>query len=85
VTQLSAFAARGCTSVTGSLEISGSALTGLGFPALTTLGGALSLIDNPALPQCTALAFKDHLVAVHGYPGAWTISGNDTTASCPQL
>lgn len=60
------------------------ALTSFSLPALTTVGGSQLIVSgNPALPECLALAFKDHLVAAHGYAGIWTVSGNDTTATCP--
>jgi hypothetical protein len=72
-------------SIGGSLLVSlNTALTTISLPALTTVGGNQLIVSgNPALPECLALAFKDHLVAAHGYAGIWTVSGNDTTATCP--
>jgi hypothetical protein len=72
-------------SIGGSLLVSlNTALTSFSLPALTTVGGNQLIVSgNPALPECLALAFKDHLVAAHGYAGIWTVSGNDTTATCP--
>jgi hypothetical protein len=71
------------TGVSGTLGITNSRfLTNFNLPALTTVG-VLDIWGDPALPQCLAIAFKDHLVAAHGFAGPWTISGNDMTATCP--
>jgi hypothetical protein len=72
-------------SVGGSLDVAGNdALTSFSLPALTTVVGKyLDIRWNAALPECLAIAFKDHLVAAHGFTGTWTISGNNTIATCP--
>lgn len=49
---------------------------------LTTVG-SLCVHSNTALPECMALALKDHMVAAHGLAGTWYVTGNDTTATCP--
>jgi hypothetical protein len=68
----------------GRLSVSdNTALTTFSLPMLTTDGGPLEIFNNPSLPECVALAFKDHLIAAHGFTGSWYISGNDTTATCP--
>ena len=84
--------------VGGYLWIRGNQiLTSFNLPALTTIlppagtwnsgYGLLSptglMVDyNTSLPECIALAFKDNLIAAHGYTGVWSISGNDTAATC---
>jgi len=82
-TDLTGFSLPVLTTVGGFSIVSNAALTGLSFPGLTNAGGGLYVTDNPVLPQCLALGFKDHLVAVHGWAGTWSISDNDTTATCP--
>jgi hypothetical protein len=72
------------TSVSGTLAIVNSRfLISFNLPALSTVGVAQHIWGDAALPQCLAIAFKDHLVSAHGFTGAWTITGNDTTAICP--
>jgi len=68
----------------GALTIDNNAALrrGVELISLTTVG-SLTITDNTAFPQCMAIALKDHLVAEHGFTGSWTISGNDTTATCP--
>jgi hypothetical protein len=82
-TALTSFSLPALTSIGGGLNVeSNTALTSFSLPALTTLG-SLFAANNTALPQCLALAFKDHMIAAHGFTGSWTISGNDATATCP--
>lgn len=72
------------TTVDGVLEVSNNfVLTDFAFASLSTLGGPLYVQGNPSLPECQAMAFKDHLVAAHGFTGAWSIYGNDWAATCP--
>jgi hypothetical protein len=72
------------TTVGGQVMIyANPALTSLDLPALAVVGGDLCVAYNHLLPECRVLALKDHLVAVHGYAGAWHVVGNDTTATCP--
>jgi hypothetical protein len=59
-----------------------ASLTSFSLPALTTLPYGFTVESNPSLPQCLALAFKDHMVTAHGFTAPWYISGNDTTATC---
>jgi hypothetical protein len=84
-TALTSFSLPLLTRVGGKLDVhNNAALTTISLPALTTVGGNQLIVSgNPALPECLALAFKDHLVAAHGYAGIWTVSGNNTTATCP--
>jgi len=50
---------------------------------LATLVGSLVVVSNTVLPECFALAFKDHLITAHGFVGGWTIRNNNTAATCP--
>jgi hypothetical protein len=68
-------------SAEAGLYIAGnSVLSELGLPALT-MAGSLEVAGNAAYPQCRAEAVLSHLTSppAHGS----TISGNDTTATCP--
>jgi len=47
------------------------------------VGGGLHFTDNTVLPECLAIAFKDHLVVAHGFAGPWTITGNGASTTCP--
>jgi hypothetical protein len=69
---------------TGSLDIeNNTVLTSFSLPVVTTVGW-LVIRDNPTLPECLAIAFKDHLVTAHGgFSGVCDIFYNDTTATCP--
>jgi hypothetical protein len=64
-----------------SLRLEGNAvlssLTGLNN--LSSASSTLSIQDNPALPQCAALAFSTRLTG----NATRTISGNNTSATCP--
>jgi hypothetical protein len=81
---LTNFSLPALTTVGGALEVFlNNALTSFSLPALTTVGGGLEITRNPAMPQCFALAFKDHMVAAHGFTGPWAIASNNTTATCP--
>jgi hypothetical protein len=60
-----------------------NALTSFSLPALTTLSVEFYVLGNPSLPECFALAFKNHLVAAHGFAGNSIIKFNDVTATCP--
>ncbi len=65
----------------GDLEvIENGVLADLRVPVLTTVRWSLVIRDNIALPECAADAILDRLVA---FTGTSTISGNDTTATCP--
>jgi len=57
-----------------------SLLSTMAMPVLQAVSNWLSIIDNPAYPQCRAEAILAQLTAV---PANVTISGNDTTATCP--
>jgi len=72
------------TTIDGALQIQNEvALTTFSFPALSSLGGDfLAISGNPALPQCLAVAFRDHVVSELGYAGASSIVGNDDAATC---
>jgi len=71
------------TTVGGRLFASfNAALATFSLPALSTVY-SLWIRNNAQLPECLALAFKDHLVVVHGFTGSWYISGNDSAATCP--
>jgi hypothetical protein len=80
---LTSFSLAALTTVLDLNVIGNAALTSFSLPVLATLSGFLDVRGNTALPECLALAFKDHLVAAHGFTGAWSIFGNDTTATCP--
>jgi hypothetical protein len=83
-TALTSFSLPALTTVGGDLWVSNdTALTTFSVPALNWILGNLTVQSNSALPECRALAFKDHLIAVHGLTGDWTISGNDTFETCP--
>jgi hypothetical protein len=81
---LISFSLPALTAVEGALDVgSNAALTSFALASLSTLGGPLYVQGNTSLPECQALAFKDHLVTAHGFTGSWFISGNDTAATCP--
>ena len=55
-------------------------LTTMELPALATVHGPLTITGNTAYPQCAAEAI---LAQLGGPTGTATISGNDTSATCP--
>lgn len=57
-----------------------AALASLSLPALEG-AGSLEVVGNPALPECTALALRDRLVAAGAIRSA-SIYGNDAAALC---
>ena len=64
-----------------NLDIEGNGLLStVAMPALQVVGNGIWISDNPTFPQCRAEAILAQLTAV---PPTVTISGNDTTATCP--
>jgi len=64
-----------------NVDIEGnSLLTTVSMPELRAVGNRIWISDNPTFPQCQAEAILAQLTAV---PPTVTISGNDTTATCP--
>jgi hypothetical protein len=63
------------------LDISdNTGLTTVNVPALARVDSGFTIRGNTSYPQCAAEAI---LAKVVNASGAWTISGNDTTATCP--
>jgi hypothetical protein len=70
-------------SIGGYLWITGfESLTSVRLPSITSLGGNLSIANNPALPECYATRIRDQLLAA-GWTGASDTSGNDPGGTCP--
>ena len=89
---LTSFRLPALTTVSGKLRIlENGALTSFSLPVLSTLGGLpglpelafLVFVNNAALPECLALAFRDHLALAHGATLVVEIRGNNTAATCP--
>jgi hypothetical protein len=60
--------------------INNGSLTHLALPSLRQCATAFTVVDNGSLRQCEAEAILAQLTAT---PATVTISGNDTTATCP--
>jgi hypothetical protein len=60
--------------------VDNTALASVNVAALTTVGGNLNIYSNTAYPQCAAEAIQAQLIA---FAGTATISGNNSTATCP--
>lgn len=50
--------------------------------SLHSLGYFFEFMDNTVMPQCQAEELLDMLISL-GWSGSSTITGNDTTATCP--
>jgi hypothetical protein len=68
-------------SVGFSFDVSGNrVLHTLEIPKLDQVG-SLTIVNNPAYPECLATALADHLVASCGLQSAM-VGGNDTASTC---
>ena len=82
-TQLSVISLPALLTVPANLRIQDNdALTSLDVPQLTSLGPSLTIVDNTTLPNCYAIDLLAQLQGA-GWAGAWTISGNDGSGTCP--
>jgi hypothetical protein len=68
----------------GSVYVDGNTLLGAVTPTRIAVGsgGDITIVNNPALPECNAQAFITAQTNA-GWTGTSFTDGNDTTATCP--